>query len=290
MSWIKKGFSIKQLFFIMVGTGIYAFGLNILIIPNELMEGGVTGIALLLNYAFNLPPSYTTLFINIPLFYVGWRLFGKQSMILTIFGTVSLSAFLFLMEFSINNNWIQPFENNDYFLTTLYAGVASGVGLGIVFRYGGTTGGADIVARAGYKLKGWSIGKVLLAIDFMVIGASIFYIEKEKILYTLVVVFIAARIIDFIQEGAYSAKAFTIISDKSEEISESISNELERGLTLFMTKGAYSKKHREAVYCVVSRREIRRMTVLIKSIDPRAFIIISDVHDVLGEGFKEEEV
>ncbi|MFS1512372.1 YitT family protein [Chengkuizengella sp. SCS-71B] len=290
MNWSKMNYSIKQLFFIMAGTAIYAFGLNILVIPNELMEGGVTGLALLLNYAFDLPPSYMTLIINIPLFYVGWRLFGKQSMILTIFGTVSLSVFLWLMEFSINNHWIEPFQNNDYFLTTLYAGVASGVGLGLVFRYGGTTGGADIVARAGHKLKGWSIGKVLLAIDFVIIGISIFYIEKEKILYTLVVVFIAARIIDFIQEGAYSAKAFTIMSEKSEEITAMISNEFDRGLTLFMTKGAYSKKHREAVYCVVSRREIRRMTIMIKSVDPKAFIIIGDVHDVLGEGFKEGEV
>jgi uncharacterized membrane-anchored protein YitT (DUF2179 family) len=176
----------------------------------------------------------------------------------------------------------------DYILATMYAGVTLGVGLGIVFRFGGTTGGSDIIARILGRRFGFSMGQVILSIDVIIIGLSLFYVRKENILYTLVAVFIASRVIDFIQEGAYSAKAFMIISDHAEAIADIITNDLERGVTLIPAKGAYSKQDKPMAYCVVSRQEIRRLQSIVKSVDPRAFIIISDVRDVHGEGFREE--
>jgi uncharacterized membrane-anchored protein YitT (DUF2179 family) len=272
---------------IMLGTAIYAFGLHYFIIPNQLMEGGITGIALLLNYALSLPPSITTLVLNIPLFILGWYVFGKTSMASTIFGTVSLSFFLWVMEIAIKHNWLNPFyTQNDYLLVALYAGVTLGAGLGIVFRYGGTTGGSDIIARIVQKKRGWSMGQFILVMDVGVIVTSLLYIPKEKVLYTLVSVFIASRIIDFIQDGAYAAKAFTIITDHSEAVAAGITKEMDRGVTLFDAKGAYSQQPKQVVYCVVYRHEMRRMKALIRQMDDRAFLIISDVHDVLGEGFK----
>ncbi|MEX1030599.1 MAG: YitT family protein [Paenibacillaceae bacterium] len=272
---------------IMLGTAIYAFGLHYFIIPNQLMEGGITGIALILNYALSLPPSITTLVLNIPLFILGWYVFGKSSMASTIFGTVSLSFFLWVMEFAIKHNWLNPFyTHNDYLLVALYAGVTLGAGLGIVFRYGGTTGGSDIIARIVQKKRGWSMGQFILVMDVVVIFTSLLYIPKEKVLYTLVTVFIVSRIIDFIQDGAYAAKAFTIITDHSEAVAASITKEMDRGVTLFAAKGAYSQQSKQVVYCVVYRHEMRRMKALIREMDDRAFLIISDVHDVLGEGFK----
>ncbi|MEX2416230.1 MAG: YitT family protein [Paenibacillaceae bacterium] len=274
---------------IMVGTAIYAFGLHYFIIPNLLMEGGITGIALLLNYALSLPPSLTTLALNIPLFILGWHVFGKSRMTSTIIGTVSLSLWLWLMELAIEYQWLNPFyTQDDYLLVALYAGVTLGAGLGIVFRYGGTTGGSDIIARIVQKNWGWSMGQFILVMDVVVIASSLFYIPKEKVLYTLVTVFIASRMIDFIQEGAYAAKAFTVITEHSEAIAASITREMDRGATLFPAKGAYSQKAKQVVYCVVYRHEMRRMKALIRDIDPRAFMIISDVHDVLGEGFRLE--
>ncbi len=272
---------------IALGTAIYAFGLHYFVISNEFMEGGITGIALLLNYVLSIPPSITTLVLNIPLFFIGWKAFGKEAMYYTIFGTLSLSFFLWVMEIIIRKGWIHPFTaTQDYFLATLYAGVTIGAGLGLVFRYGGTTGGSDILARLGHKLKGWSVGQVILIIDVIVIGSSLLYIPKEKVLYTLVAVFIASRLINSITEGAYAAKAFTIITDFAERLADAITKEMDRGVTLFPARGAYSKKDKEVVYCVVYRHEIRRMRELIKSVDPSAFIIIDEVHDVLGEGFK----
>ncbi|MDF2668493.1 MAG: rane protein [Paenibacillus sp.] len=280
---------LRTLFPIFIGTAIYAFGLYYFVIPNELMEGGLTGIALLLNYALDIPPSLTTLLLNIPLFIVGWRAFGGKGMIYTLVGTLSLILFLWLMEMAVNQQWIIPFKSEqDYFLATLYAGVTLGTGLGIVLRFGATTGGTDIIVRLISMKKGWSMGQVILIIDVSVIGLSLLYIPKEKVLYTLVAVFIASKIIDFITEGAYAAKAFTIITDQAPTVAAVITKQMDRGVTLFAAKGAYSQTPKEVVYCVVARHEMRALQSLVKTIDPLAFIVITDVHDVLGEGFRVE--
>ncbi|MDR5598262.1 YitT family protein [Paenibacillus larvae] len=279
---------LSQLIPIAVGTAIFAFGLHYFVIPNELMEGGVTGVALLLKYAFDVPPSITNLVINIPLFYLGWRAFGKEAMSYTIFGTVSLSFFLWVMETFIKHGWIIPFATKqDYILAALYAGVTIGTGLGFVFRYGGTTGGSDILARFVQKKKGLSVGQVILFIDVIVITSSLLYIPKEKVLYTLVTVFVGSKMIDFITEGTHAAKAFTVITNHPQEIADVITKEMDHGVTLFPAKGTYSKMEKEVVYCVVYRREMKQFKDLVNKIDPRAFIIINEVHEVLGEGFKE---
>jgi uncharacterized membrane-anchored protein YitT (DUF2179 family) len=289
MNKIKLWDHLKAVLPLMLGTAIYAFGLLYFIIPNKLMEGGVTGITILLNYAFGISPSLSNLILNIPLFLLGWRILGGKQIVYTGIGIGSLTFFLWLFELLINGNWIAPFiTEHDYILVSLYAGVTLGAGLGIVFRFGGTTGGSDIIARILGRKYGWSMGQVILFIDIVIIGLSLFYIKKENILYTLVAVFIASRVIDFIQEGAYAAKAFTIISDHAPTIADIITKEMDRGVTLIPAIGAYSQQAKHMVYCVVSRQEIRRLHNIAKSIDPRAFIIISDVHDVHGEGFKEE--
>ncbi len=274
---------------ITIGTAVYAFGLIYFILPNQLMEGGVTGITVLLNYAAGIQPSLSTLVLNIPLFAIGWRALGTRQLIYSIYGVLSLTVFLWLFERAVANQWIFPFQTeHDFILAPLYAGVTLGAGLGIVFRFGGTTGGVDILARIANRRFGISMGQFILLLDIFIIGSALFYIPKEKILYTLVSVFIASRIIDFIQEGAYAAKAFTVITDHAEAISQSITNEMERGVTLIPVIGAYSREQKQIVYCVVSRTEMRRFQMLVKQIDPRAFIVVSDVHDVLGEGFREE--
>ncbi|GFN30674.1 YitT family protein [Paenibacillus xylaniclasticus] len=279
----------KSLIPIMAGTAIYAFGLSYFVIPNQLMEGGLTGIGVLLNYIFGFPLSISTLVLNIPLFILGLRMLGKHQMAYTIIGTVSLSIFLALIEAAIAKGWLIPFQTSqDYILAALYAGVTLGLGLGTTFRFGGTTGGVDIVARIISKLKGWSMGQIILALDVVIIGLALLYIPKEKVLYTLVTVFIASKMIDFIQEGAYAAKAVSVITNEGHRIASQVTKQLDRGVTLIPAIGAYSGSHKHIVYCVVNRQEVRQLRAVVKSIDPRAFIVISDVHDVLGEGFKED--
>ncbi|MBW7456494.1 YitT family protein [Paenibacillus sepulcri] len=274
---------------IMLGTAIYAFGLHYFILPNELMEGGVTGIAILLHYAFNWPLSVSTLVLNIPLFAAGWRFLGRSQLGYSLFGTLSLTFFLALLEKLIAIGWIVPFRtSNDYILAALYAGVTLGLGLGLVFRFGATTGGADIIARIASKHRGWSMGQIILFLDAAIIGSSLLYISKEKVLYTLVAVFIGSRVIDFIQEGAYAAKAFSIFTEDGEHLARLITQEMDRGVTLFPARGAFSGNQKEVVYCVVARHEIRQLKTLIHSLDPLAFIVVTDVHDVLGEGFQQK--
>ncbi|MBW5446612.1 DUF2179 domain-containing protein [Cohnella sp. CFH 77786] len=272
-----------------LGTALYAFGLQYFILPNLLMEGGVTGISVLLNYAAGIPVSISTLAINLPLFLLGWRQLGREAMILTIGGTVFLSLFLWILEEAVAAGWIVPFKTeHDFILVVLYAGLTLGAGLGLVFRAGGTTGGVDIVARILHRAKGWSMGQIILVLDVIILGSSLLFIPKEKVLYTLVSVFLASKIIDFIQEGAYAAKAFTIICEEPEKLAAAITKELERGVTLMPAVGAYSKQAKTVVYCVVSRFEIGKLKSLVRLHDKRAFIVINDVHDVLGEGFRED--
>jgi len=270
------------------GTALYAFGLHYFVIPNELMEGGVTGIAVLLYYAFGLSPAWMTLVLNIPLFWIGWRVLGKGAMAYTVFGTLCVAFFLWVTERLVGVGLVEPFKTSDYLLAALYAGLALGTGIGIVFRFGGTTGGVDIIARVLHKWKGWSMGQMILVIDSAVIGSSLLYLPKEKVLYTLVAVFVATRVIDYIAQGGYEAKAFTVVTDRADAIAERILHELDRGATLLPAVGAYSGKNRHIVYCVVYRHEVRRLRQIVRAVDPGAFIIISDVADVLGEGFRPE--
>ncbi|MFB5675584.1 YitT family protein [Paenibacillus terreus] len=289
MKTFNIGSQLKQIIPILLGTAVYAFGLLYFIIPNQLMEGGVTGVTVLLNYAFSIPPSLSTLVLNIPLFLLGWKILGGRQIIYTGVGIGALTFFLWLFEKLIDSGWIEPFATeHDFILAALYAGVTLGAGLGIVFRFGGTTGGSDIIARIFNRKFGWSMGQILLGIDIIIIGLSLLYIPKEKILYTLVAVFIASKVIDFIQEGAYSARAFMIISDYAQQIAEIVTRDMDRGVTIIPAIGAYSKQSKYVAYCVVSRQEIRRLHQIVKSVDPKAFVIINDVHDVHGEGFREE--
>src|SRR5690625_4971863 len=193
----------KNILFILLGSAIFSFGIVHFNMPNNLGEGGFTGITLLLYFLFRWNPAITYLLFNIPMFFIGYKILGKVTFIYTLIGTISVSVFLNLFQ---RKPFIIHLEN-DMTLIALLAGVFIGIGLGIIFRFGGTTGGADIIARILNKYFGWSIGKSLFLIDFIVITISIFtYLNIVEGMYTLVVVYIGARVIDFIQEGAYSAR------------------------------------------------------------------------------------
>jgi uncharacterized membrane-anchored protein YitT (DUF2179 family) len=174
-------------------------------------------------------------------------------------------------------------------LAALFAGVFIGVGLGIIFRFGGTTGGVDIIARVVQKYIGWNMGKTMFLFDFIVISASLIYLSYREAMYTLVAVFVAARVIDFMQDGAYAAKGATIISNHNEAISDKIMKEMDRGVTILKGQGSFSKQDTNVLYCVVSKNEIFRLKQVITSVDPHAFVAVTDVHDVLGEGFTLDE-
>jgi len=280
------GLKVKNCLFILFGSAIFSFGIVHFNIQNNLAEGGFTGITLLLYFIFDLKPSLTNLLLNIPIFIIGWKLLGRKVFLYTLIGTISVSLFLELF-------YIYQFPiplSDDLFLAALFAGVFIGIGLGIIFRYGGTTGGVDIIARLANKYIGWSMGRTMFLFDAVVILLSLVtYLNYKEAMYTLVAVFVGARVIDFMQEGAYAAKGAMIISPLQNQIADKITAEMDRGVTVLTGTGHYSKESRSVLYCVVGRNEIVRLKNIITSIDPHAFVSVTDVHDVMGEGFTLDE-
>lgn len=253
---------------------------------HNLGEGGFTGITLLLFFLWDIDPAISNIVLNIPVFFIGWKILGRNAFVYTLVGTLSVSLFLWIFQIY----QIQIGLEDDMTLVALFAGVFIGIGLGIIFRFGGTTGGVDIIARIINKFTSWSIGKAMFVFDFLVIITSILtFLELSEGMYTLLAVFVGARVIDFIQEGAYAAKGAFIISNQSEEIAEQIMEKMERGVTILNGHGSFSKEKRNVLYCVVARNEIVRMKNIINQTDPSAFVSMTTVHEVMGEGFTLDE-
>ncbi|WP_089750061.1 YitT family protein [Halobacillus alkaliphilus] len=280
------GLRLKNILFILIGSAIFSFGLVHFNIQNELGEGGFTGITLLLLYLFNWDPALMNIILNIPVLIIGWRILGRNTFLYSLIGILAVSLFIrvsqiYMIEFNLSS---------DLTLASLFAGVFIGVGLGIIFRYGGTTGGVDIIARLINKYLGWSMGRAMFVFDAIVIFVSIItYLNPIKGMYTLVAVFIGAKVIDFIQEGAYAARGTTIISGRSDEISRKVMQEMDRGITILEGRGSFSGEKRDVLYCVIGKNEIVRLKTIIDHIDPHAFVAVSHVHDVMGEGFTLDE-
>lgn len=249
---------------------------------NNLGEGGFTGITLLLFFIWDFNPAISNIILNLPVFLIGLKYLGRKTFIYTIIGTVSVSVFLEI--FQVYTLSIPL--HSDMTLAALFAGVFIGVGLGIVFRNGGTTGGVDIIARIVHKYFGWSIGKSMFVFDLIVISTSVVtYLEYVEGMYTLLAVYVGARVIDFIQDGAYAARGAMIISSKNNEIAINITENLNRGVTIIDGTGGYTQNVHKILYCVVPKNEIMRLKNTIQAIDPHAFITLTSVHEVLGVGF-----
>ncbi|MGE6629549.1 YitT family protein [Bacillus sp. NPDC077027] len=280
-----KEIRLKNIVFILIGSAIFSFGLVHFNMQNNLAEGGFTGITLLLYFLFQIDPSISNLVLNIPIFFIGWKMLGRTMFTYTIVGTVSLSVFLSIFQrFQIH----MPLQH-DLALAALFAGVFIGTGLGIIFKFGGTTGGVDIIARLMNKHYQIAMGRTMFIFDAAVITISLTYLNYKEAMYTLVAVFVAAKVIDFMQEGAYAAKGAMIISEKDDIIQMKIMEEMERGVTVLKGVGSYTKQERNVLYCVVPKNELVHLKSVVTSVDPHAFVSVSDVHDVLGEGFTLDE-
>ncbi|MFL0581771.1 YitT family protein [Solibacillus silvestris] len=277
-----QGIKIQNIIGILIGSAIFSFGFVHFNMQNQLGEGGFSGITLILYFTLNWDPALMNLLLNIPMFILGWRLLGKKSFIYTIIGTLSVSVFLKIFQiYEVDMNL-----QDDLFLVSLFAGVFVGIGLGVVFRFGGTTGGVDILARLANKYLGWSMGKTMFGFDFFVIILSwMTFLDARSMMYTLVAVYVGGRVIDLVQEGAYSAKGAFIISVKSDEIANLITNNMDRGVTVFDGHGHFTKEHRDVLYCVIGRNELVRLKNIVHGVDPHAFVSVMDVRDVTGEGF-----
>lgn len=267
---------------IIVGAVITALGLNLFLIPNRIAAGGVSGLATVIHFLFGIPVGVMMLVFNVPLFVLSTRALGPHFGVRTLVGMGVLSMAVDLLPV--------PALTSDLLLATVYGGLITGLGMGLVFRAQGTTGGTDLAASLLSHYLPISVGQALLATDFFVITLAGIVFNAELAMYALLTLFLSSRVIDIVQEGLGYARAAMIVTNKPDQVAQAILYKMERGVTALQARGMYSGEQREVLYSVVSRPELARLKEIVHDLDPRAFIIIHEVHEVLGEGFKEPKV
>lgn len=271
---------------IIFGSTAYAAGIHCFSAPNDIAPGGVAGVATLLNSATGIDISIWYGLINVPLIIIGFIFLGKKMMIKTF---VAVAVTTFMTDYGLF--WLPVYENGEKLLAALSGGIFFGLGLGIVYFREGTTGGTDIINKLiNKKFPHFSLGAIMLGTDAVVIAASMIVFKSfEAGLYAIIAIFIGSKIMDMILYGSYEGKMLLIFSNRYHEISEYVMVNLNRGVTWLNATGAYSEKNMQVICCAVHKSEYSKIKRKVKEIDPRAFIIISSVGEVLGEGFRENE-
>lgn len=265
-----------------IGVIFTALGLNLFLVPNKIAAGGVGGIATVLHYLIGVPVGMTMLVLNIPLFAIGFYRLGLRFGFRSIYGIISLSIIIDLLAPYL------PVPTRDPLLASIFGGVLTGLGLGIVFRYRGTTGGTDLAAAVLRAYTGANIGQLLFLVDgAVVIAAGFCFHSWELAMYASITIFITAWLVDLVLAGISYTKAFLVISEQVPEIARSVLHELDRGATILKGSGMYTGSDRDILLVIVNRTEVIQLKELIYQKDPRAFVVLADVHEVLGEGFKQ---
>ncbi|MGI1657775.1 MAG: YitT family protein [Desulfitobacterium sp.] len=268
----------KRLAAICIGAFIVAASINSMILPNKIADGGVTGIAIIIHYLSNLSVSKIVIILNIPLFIVGWKMVGRVFLIYSMIGVGVFSLALDLTK-------VIPNPTSDPLLACIFAGVVSGIGMGIIFRSRGSLGGTDILAVFFSRTTSFSVGQVLMVIDALIFVAAAIFLGPERAMYAMIYMFIATKVIDMVQEGINPSKSVLVVTQDPQGVAKDIMEKLDRGVTLFQAKGAYSNEDKEVVYCVINRTEMSQIKEIIRNRDAKAFLSISDVPEVVGEGF-----
>ncbi|WP_054954913.1 YitT family protein [Paenibacillus dakarensis] len=273
---------VKDALFIIIGSLLFAIGINYFSIPNRLSEGGIIGITVVTYYLFEWSPGIVNFVLNGILLTIGYRYFDKKTTIYTLISIVLTSIFLRVTELNIP-------PHPDTLLAALFAGVFVGIGLGLIFRSGGTSGGSAILARLANSFWGWSLGKGMLIIDIIVILGSVFIIGQEKAMYTLIAVYVGAKIIDFMVEGMNERVAVLIISNQPNEVLQSVTTAMSRGLTVLEGRGGYTGSSKEVLYIVISKQEVVQLKNIVCEIDEQAYVTIHNVHELIGKGYKASD-
>ena len=274
--------SLLDYFYILAGALVQAFSMRLFLVPAQLVSGGVSGTAQLINAYLAWPIGLMILVGNAPLFVLGWRYLGGRRF--AIRSVLSILAFSFFTDFLVL--FIPNGVVDDLVLNSLYGGVLLGAGLGLVYRGKGTSGGTDILGRILNHRMGISISQAYLLTDAVVILAAGLVFGWENALYALVVTYVSGLAAEMILEGSDVFRTAMIISRRPDEVAGQIMNVMERGVTILEGTGAYTGQARPVLYCVVSRSEIAQIKEIVKRADPEAFMVIGQAHEALGEGFR----
>lgn len=271
----------KDILYLTIGIILCSIGYTFFLVPGKISTGGISGISMVLHHIFKTPFGIVMIVLNIPLLIGSIKLFGTLFVVRTLISILLIGFFsdiLSYFKFLI-------FEGNQL-LATLYGGVILGIGLGFVFKGKGSTGGSDIIGRMINRFTSISIGTSIFIVDSIVIGfTGIVFKSYELILYSYLSLYLSSKMIDLVLEGQDYAKGVFIFTNKPQEISNEIINKLKRGVSGFNGKGMYSKEEKTILYCVVARREISILSKIIEDVDKDAFVVVSNVYEVMGKGF-----
>lgn len=278
---VDNKIQLKNICLILFGSAVYAFAFVYFYMANRIAANGLAGLTLVGNALFNINPTISGYLINLPLVFLGSKFFGRRSTIYTVTGIVSLYLFIWVFQ----QIPLHIDLDHDNLVISLMAGIVGGIGGGLVFRNGGTIGGADIIAKFVENRLGLQINQALLGIDIFVMIISLTYISIPDMMYALIASFMYGRIVHIVQNGGYSVRGTIIISDYSAEISKFIMEELGRGVTYLNGEGAYSAKEKKVIYVALSRADVREVKAIVNDIDPRAFISIFDMDEINSPDF-----
>jgi uncharacterized membrane-anchored protein YitT (DUF2179 family) len=274
---------IKRYIILFAGAIIYAAGLEIFLVPNNVIDGGVVGIAIMASHLTGLPLGLFLVAINIPFVYLGYKQIGKTFTVSTIFAILALSYW--------TNIFLPiPGLTNDLFLAAVFGGIILGIGVGLIVRYGGSLDGTEIVAILLDKRTSFSVGEIIMVINLFILSAAGLVFGWDRAMYSLVTYFIASKVIDITIEGLDESKSVLIVSDHATAIADALMARLGRGVTMLHGEGGYSGDAKHILYAVITRLEIAKLKALVEEIDENAFVTISDVHDVMGGTFKKKAI
>lgn len=281
MNKIKKIFS--TYFFMLIGSLLAAIGLEIFLVPNNVIDGGIVGISIILSHLTKLNLGIFIVILNLPFLLIGYKQIGKTFAIHTLFSIISLSL------------WVTYFHSfaqatNDILLASIFGGITLGIGVGIIIRHGGSLDGTEIVAIILDRKSGFSIGEIIMFFNIFILGSAGLVFGWDKAMYSLITYFIAFKVIDITIEGLNETKSVIIVTSQPQEIADALMARLGRGITFLEGKGGYSKEAKSVLYSVITRLELAKLKNIINDIDPNAFVTISSVHEVMGGRFKKKAI
>lgn len=277
MDWIKK------YLVLIIGSLIYSAGLEIFLVPNNIIDGGIVGISIMASYLTGIPFGVYMLILNLPFLYLGYKQIGKTFAISTIISIIALSIFSEFLE-------PMPQITQDYFLAAIFGGIIAGAGVGLVIRQGGSLDGTEITAIILDRKTSFSVGEVVMFFNLFILGAAGFVFGWDKAMYSLVAYFIISKMIDVVLKGLDESYAVMIVSDEYEEIADALMHRLGRGVTYLHGKGAYTGDDKQVLYCVVTRLEVVKLKEIALEKDETAFVTINPVHDIVGGRFKKKSI
>ncbi|HBZ11649.1 MAG TPA: YitT family protein [Bacillus bacterium] len=264
--------------YIILGAALVGLSYNIFLLPARLAAGGVSGISTILYELYQYNPAYVQWLINIPVFIVGFLVLGKDFSFKTLVGT-------FFVPFTI---WLSadiPFSIDNPLLAAIYGGILLGIGLGIVYRGKGSTGGLATVAQIVKKYTGLSSGYSQLIVDGLVVVSSAFIFNFELALYAMMAIYVTSKVIDFVQLQTSPSKLVLIITEQEERIQTIIKEEIDRGLTKIRSIGGFSNQEKTMILCVVEQQEAVYLKKVLQELEPSSFVVFLNASEILGRGF-----